>query len=111
LRRWQELAVSPFHFHRLFKSVTGMTPKAWQQAWRARRLREALEQGKGDPRRAGGRFPDSSSYYRQADAALGMTARQFRRGGDTVVPIPRRLRAGSLPGGAERTGRLRRFAG
>jgi AraC family transcriptional regulator of adaptative response/methylated-DNA-[protein]-cysteine methyltransferase len=42
----QELAVSPFHFHRLFKSVTGMTPKAWQQAWRARRLREALEQGK-----------------------------------------------------------------
>ncbi|MQK22119.1 AraC family transcriptional regulator, partial [Escherichia coli] len=41
----QELAVSPFHFHRLFKSVTGMTPKAWQQAWRARRLREALGQG------------------------------------------------------------------
>ncbi|WP_255956292.1 hypothetical protein, partial [Klebsiella pneumoniae] len=34
-----------FHFHRLFKSVTGMTPKAWQQAWRAQRLREALEQG------------------------------------------------------------------
>jgi AraC family transcriptional regulator of adaptative response/methylated-DNA-[protein]-cysteine methyltransferase len=27
----RELAVSPFHFHRLFKSVTGMTPKAWQQ--------------------------------------------------------------------------------
>ncbi|VGG85054.1 methylated-DNA--[protein]-cysteine S-methyltransferase [Klebsiella pneumoniae] len=27
-----QLAMSPFHFHRLFKSVTGMTPKAWQQA-------------------------------------------------------------------------------
>ncbi|HBQ4461775.1 TPA: methylated-DNA--[protein]-cysteine S-methyltransferase [Klebsiella pneumoniae subsp. pneumoniae] len=40
-----QLAMSPFHFHRLFKSVTGMTPKAWQQAWRAQRLREALEQG------------------------------------------------------------------
>ncbi len=26
-------------------------------------------------------FPGGSSYYRQADAALGMTARQFRRGG------------------------------
>ena len=24
----RQLAVSPFHFHRLFKSVTGMTPKA-----------------------------------------------------------------------------------
>ncbi len=30
-------------------------------------------------------FPDSSSYYRQADAALGMTARQFRRGGAATV--------------------------
>ncbi len=40
-----QLAMSPFHFHRLFKSVTGMTPKAWQQAWRSQRLREALEQG------------------------------------------------------------------
>ncbi len=30
-------------------------------------------------------FPDSSSYYRQADAALGMTARQFRRGGDDLT--------------------------
>ncbi len=35
-------------------------------------------------------FPDSSSYYRQADAALGMTASQFRRGGAaTVVRGPR----------------------
>lgn len=30
-------------------------------------------------------FPDSSSYYRQADAALGMTASQFRRGGAATV--------------------------
>ncbi len=82
----RELAVSPFHFHRLFKSVTGMTPKAWQQAWRARRLREALEQGKPVTRAAlAAGFPDSSSYYRQADAALGMTASQFRRGGAATV--------------------------
>lgn len=82
----RELAVSPFHFHRLFKSVTGMTPKAWQQAWRARRLREALEQGNTVTRAAlAAGFPDSSSYYRQADAALGMTARQFRRGGAATV--------------------------
>lgn len=37
--------MSPFHFHRLFKSVTGMTPKAWQQAARGQRLRTALAQG------------------------------------------------------------------
>ncbi|MGW8235288.1 bifunctional DNA-binding transcriptional regulator/O6-methylguanine-DNA methyltransferase Ada, partial [Klebsiella pneumoniae] len=81
-----QLAMSPFHFHRLFKSVTGMTPKAWQQAWRAQRLREALEQGIPVTRAAlAAGFPDSSSYYRQADAALGMTASQFRRGGAATV--------------------------
>jgi AraC family transcriptional regulator of adaptative response/methylated-DNA-[protein]-cysteine methyltransferase len=37
----QQVAMSPFHFHRLFKSVTGMTPKAWQQAARGQRLRGA----------------------------------------------------------------------
>lgn len=37
--------MSPFHFHRLFKSVTGMTPKAWQQAAREQRLRTLLAQG------------------------------------------------------------------
>jgi len=81
----RQLAVSPFHFHRLFKCVTGITPKAWQQAWRARRLREALGQGEKitDAALSAG-FPDSSSYYQQADAALGMTGRQFRRGGGDI---------------------------
>lgn len=80
----QAVAVSPYHFHRLFKSVTGMTPRAWQQAWRARKLRETLVASETvtDAVLAAG-FPASSSYYRQADSTLGMTARQYRRGGDT----------------------------
>lgn len=81
----RQVALSPYHLHRLFKSITGMTPKAWQQAWRARRLRASLSHGEtvtGALLAAG--FPDSSSYYRQADAALGMTARQYRRGGADV---------------------------
>lgn len=83
----QAVAVSPYHFHRLFKSVTGVTPKAWQQAWRARRLRGSLAEGETvtDAVMAAG-FPDSSSYYRHADALLGMTARQYRQGGeDTAI--------------------------
>ncbi|HKS32993.1 MAG TPA: bifunctional DNA-binding transcriptional regulator/O6-methylguanine-DNA methyltransferase Ada [Enterobacteriaceae bacterium] len=81
----QAVAMSPYHLHRLFKSVTGMTPKAWQQGWRAQRLRASLAQGEaitGALLAAG--FPDASSYYRQADATLGMTARQYRRG-ETAV--------------------------
>jgi len=77
----QQVASSPYHFHRLFKSVTGMTPKAWQQAARERRLRNALVQGDKitDAVLSSG-FPDSSSYYRKADDALGMTAKQYRKG-------------------------------
>ncbi|MFP5595256.1 bifunctional DNA-binding transcriptional regulator/O6-methylguanine-DNA methyltransferase Ada [Kluyvera sp. 142486] len=78
----EAVAVSPYHFHRLFKSVTGVTPKAWQQAWRARRLRDSLSGGEPVTQAvlAAG-FPSSSSYYRQADDVLGMTARAFRQGG------------------------------
>lgn len=28
----QQVAMSPYHLHRLFKATTGMTPKAWQQS-------------------------------------------------------------------------------
>lgn len=79
------VAISPYHLHRQFKSVTGMTPKAWQQSFRARRLRTSLSQGEPVTEallNAG--FPDASSYYRQADASLGMTARQYRRGEASV---------------------------
>src|SRR5437773_5753428 len=36
--------MSRFHFHRVFKTVTGVTPKAYAAAQRARRVREALPQ-------------------------------------------------------------------
>lgn len=82
----QDVAMSPFHLHRLFKATTGMTPKAWQQSYRARRLRDALVKGETVTQallNAG--YPDSSSYYRKADETLGMTAKQFRKGGDKVT--------------------------
>lgn len=80
------VAMSPWHFHRLFKSVTGMTPKNWQQAYRAKRLQHTLTQSHTitEAVLAAG-FPDNSSYYRQADAALGMTASKYRRGGDETA--------------------------
>lgn len=83
----EAVAVSPYHFHRLFKSVTGVTPKAWQQAWRTRRLRESLNEGEPITQAvlAAG-FPSSSSYYRRADSLLGMTARAYQQGGkDTEI--------------------------
>ncbi|WP_058912821.1 bifunctional DNA-binding transcriptional regulator/O6-methylguanine-DNA methyltransferase Ada [Entomohabitans teleogrylli] len=80
------VAVSPWHFHRLFKQATGMTPKAWQQARRAARLRGALQQGETvtDALLTAG-YPSAGSYYRQADRALGMTARQYRGRGASLT--------------------------
>lgn len=77
------VGLSPYHLHRQFKAVTGMTPKAWQQAARAKRLRSALPHSATitDAVLAAG-FPDSGSYYRKADETLGMTARQYRQGGE-----------------------------
>lgn len=81
-----QVAMSPFHFHRLFKQVTGLTPHAWQQALRAKRLREQLTEGEQVTRAvfdAG--YQSGSNFYQQADEVLGMTAKQYRRGGERTA--------------------------
>lgn len=78
----KKVAMSPYHFHRLFKAATGLTPGAWQRARRADKVRDALSGGKAVTHalyEAG--YASGSGFYRQADAALGMTARQFKNGG------------------------------
>jgi AraC family transcriptional regulator of adaptative response/methylated-DNA-[protein]-cysteine methyltransferase len=81
-----QVAMSPFHFHRLFKQITGLTPHAWQKALRAKRLREQLAQGELVTRAifdAG--YQSGSNFYQQADEVLGMTAKQYRQGGERTV--------------------------
>ncbi|CAJ0700683.1 Bifunctional transcriptional activator/DNA repair enzyme Ada [Ralstonia edaphis] len=78
----QEAGLSPYHFHRLFKSVTGLTPKAYADAHRARKLRAQLERGSTVTEAiydAG--FNASSRFYEASDNVLGMTASRYRAGG------------------------------
>lgn len=84
--RLEELAanagLSPFHFHRVFKAVTGVTPKSYAVAHRQNRVREALQGDKSVTEaiyEAG--FNSSGRFYAGASQALGMTPRQFRAGG------------------------------
>ena len=35
--------MSPFHFHRIFKLITGLTPAAYAKAHRNQRVRASLE--------------------------------------------------------------------
>jgi AraC family transcriptional regulator of adaptative response/methylated-DNA-[protein]-cysteine methyltransferase len=37
--------MSPFHFHRVFKAITGLTPKQYASAQRSERVREQLRRG------------------------------------------------------------------
>lgn len=74
--------LSPHHFHRVFKSVTGLTPKEYQKAVQKSRVTEALGSNKTvtDAIFDAG-FNSSGRFYEDADAMLGMTARSYRDGG------------------------------
>jgi AraC family transcriptional regulator of adaptative response/methylated-DNA-[protein]-cysteine methyltransferase len=74
--------LSPHHFHRLFKAATGLTPKAYADAHRSRRVREGLAAGEAVTAalyEAG--YGSSSRFYERSDAILGMTPKAFQTGG------------------------------
>nr|WP_188823985.1 bifunctional DNA-binding transcriptional regulator/O6-methylguanine-DNA methyltransferase Ada [Brucella endophytica] len=75
--------ISPFHFHRLFKSITGLTPRAYGAAHRARRVRDELTASKGSVTEAiyDAGFNSSSRFYETSNKVLGMTPSAFRAGG------------------------------
>ncbi len=74
--------VSPFHFHRRFKAVTGLTPKAWGAAQRARKVRAALaDAGTVTEAIYGAGFNSNSRFYEKSGQVLGMTPTAFRSGG------------------------------
>jgi len=74
--------LSPFHFHRVFKKVTGVTPKAYAAGEQARRAREGLSGARTVTEAifdAG--YNSSSRFYETAPARLGMTPTAWRQGG------------------------------
>ena len=74
--------MSRFHFHRVFRSVTGVTPKAYAAARRTERVRRELPRRETVTEaiyRAG--FNSSARFYAGSSRALGMTPGSFRSGG------------------------------
>ena len=74
--------LSSFHFHRVFKAVTGLTPKGYAAAHRSRRLRERLANGNSVTEAlydAG--FNSNSRFYEAADQLLGMKPAEYRAAG------------------------------
>jgi len=75
-------AMSSYHFHRVFKAVTGLTPKAYAVAHRSRRVRDELSR-RGTVTEAiyEAGFNSNSRFYAQSSRTLGMTPTSFRKGG------------------------------
>jgi AraC family transcriptional regulator, regulatory protein of adaptative response / methylated-DNA-[protein]-cysteine methyltransferase len=74
--------LSPFHFHRVFKAVTGVTPKQYATAHRSRRVRSELGRSASVTEaifEAG--YNASSRFYETANQVLGMTPSSYRAGG------------------------------
>jgi AraC family transcriptional regulator, regulatory protein of adaptative response / methylated-DNA-[protein]-cysteine methyltransferase len=73
---------SPSYFHRMFKSTTGLTPKDYAAADRAKKVREGLEVGNSVTEAiydAG--FNSSGRFYEKSTGMLGMTPTQYLAGG------------------------------
>jgi len=74
--------LSRFHFHRMFKAVTGVTPKAYADAHRGDRMREELAQTATVTEAIyGAGFNSNGRFYAAVPERLGMTPTAFRDGG------------------------------
>jgi AraC family transcriptional regulator of adaptative response/methylated-DNA-[protein]-cysteine methyltransferase len=73
--------MSRFHFHRVFKQLTGVTPKAYADAHRRGRVHDELGQSESVTSAiydAG--FNSSGRFYAASTEMLGMTPTEFRKG-------------------------------
>jgi AraC family transcriptional regulator of adaptative response/methylated-DNA-[protein]-cysteine methyltransferase len=77
------VGISPFYFHRRFKAVTGLTPKAYAAAHRGRRVREELDNAAASVTQAiyGAGYNSNSRFYEASNDLLGMTPTAYKQGG------------------------------
>jgi AraC family transcriptional regulator of adaptative response/methylated-DNA-[protein]-cysteine methyltransferase len=77
--------LSPWHFQRLFKSQTGLTPKQYASARRHQSIQGALKQHArvSDGILEAG-FGNPSGFYEQGAKRLGMSPTSFKQGGKDV---------------------------
>jgi AraC family transcriptional regulator of adaptative response/methylated-DNA-[protein]-cysteine methyltransferase len=78
----RKAGMSPYYFHRVFKAVTGLTPRAYAVAHRAKRVRSELGRSNTVTQAifdAG--FNSGGRFYETSTQVLGMTPTDYRAGG------------------------------
>jgi AraC family transcriptional regulator of adaptative response/methylated-DNA-[protein]-cysteine methyltransferase len=75
--------LSPYHFHRVFKAVTGVTPRAYAAAHRTKRVRSELTKRSKTVTEAiyDAGFNSGGRFYEASNELLGMTPTDYRAGG------------------------------
>ena len=77
---------SPFHFHRLFKRATGVTPADYARARRAGQMAKSLEtEARVTDAIYDAGYSGPSRFYEDAKQRLGMTPSAWRNGGAGVT--------------------------
>ena len=78
----QHAGMSTYHLHRVFKAATGLTPRAYAVAHRARRVRAELEKS-GTVTEAiyDAGYNSNGRFYEESNGVLGMTPTNYRAGG------------------------------
>lgn len=78
----KQAGLSLYHFHRVFKAATGLTPREYAAAHRANRVRDELRKRTTVTEaiyESG--FNSGSRFYEKSRQMLGMTPRDYRAGG------------------------------
>lgn len=74
--------ISAFHLHRVFKAVTGLTPRAYAAAQRAKRIKQELNATQTITEAIyGAGYNASGRFYEASASLLGMKPGDYRRGG------------------------------
>jgi AraC family transcriptional regulator of adaptative response/methylated-DNA-[protein]-cysteine methyltransferase len=78
----QRVGLSTYHFHRVFKAATGLTPKGYAAAHRASLVRKSLNKSDTvtDAIYDAG-YNSNSRFYETSNQVLGMTPSNYRAGG------------------------------
>ena len=78
----RQVGISAYHFHRVFKQTTGLTPKQYARAQREKRVRNELGRGSAVTNAifdAG--YNSNSRFYEKSNEVLGMMPSSYRAGG------------------------------
>ncbi len=81
-----KVGLSSYYFHHIFKSVTGLTPKDYAAAHRAKKIRHELNKSTSVTDaifKAG--YNSNSRFYEKSTQVLGMTPSAYKAGGSNTM--------------------------